>query len=260
MSDGTPLLETWLAAGAVKYPGVTVSPAQLEATLRRLCPDARDRALLVREDVVLVTGCLCGDAGALGHLDGLVSRLCATAGQGLDTAELGQRVRLLLLVGAGEQPGRLASWAGRGALVKWLSAVIHRAALNLVRELKPAAPESALDERSSGGESPEAAFMRAQDATVFNAALKQALDTLPERSRHLLRLYYLEGFTAEQIARIEGAHRVSVARWLGQAKRALRATTRERLAQHLSPSHVDSLMRLSNAHFAVSLEGASRRG
>lgn len=213
----------------------------------------------MQADVVLVAGCLDGAPSALGHLDRLVGQLCAASSKGLDAAELAQRVRLLLLVGEGGGPGRLSTYAGRGALVKWLSAVVHRTALNLVRERKPLDGDSALDGRAASAPTPEAAFMQAQDAAVFRAAFQSALGALPERSRQLLRLYYLEGFTAEQIARIEGAHRVSVARWLGQAKRELRAATRAQLAERLSPSRVDSLMRLSNAHFGVSLGSAERQ-
>ncbi|MBL8923271.1 MAG: sigma-70 family RNA polymerase sigma factor [Myxococcaceae bacterium] len=259
MSDAAKALQDWLDAGAAQYPSVSVSAAQLDDTLRRICPEPAAREGLARADVVLVAGCLHGDPGALGILEGLLNRLCASAGKGLDAAELTQRVRLLLLVGDGARP-RLSTWAGRGALVKWLSAVIHRTALNLVRERKPIDSASTLDRRPASAPTPEAALMQEQDAAVFKAAFKEALAGLSERSRHLLRLYYLEGFTAEQVARIEGAHRVSVARWLGQAKRELRAATRLRLAQQLSSSRVDSLMRLSNARFSVSLEGASRSG
>lgn len=257
MRDAASDLQDWLDAGAAQYPSLRVSAAQLADTLRRICPEPEAREGLVRADVVLVAGCLHADRGALDVLDGVLSRLCASASGGLDSAELTQRVRLLLLVGDGARP-RLSTWAGRGALVKWLSAVIRRTALNLARERRPIDSASTLDRRPASAPTPEAALMQEQDAAVFGAAFKEALAGLSDRSRHLLRLYYLEGFTADQIARIEGAHRVSVARWLGQAKRELRAATRDRLAQRLSPSRVDSLMRASNARFAVSLEGASQ--
>lgn len=247
--------EQVLARGQARYPGVTVSEAALAEMLARVAPSGELEALVV-EDVVLAAACLDGDSVALQALDAQLHRLCRLA-KNVELAELEQRVRLSLLVKQEATPPKLSQYAGRGALVKWLSAVVQRAALNLARERKPAETDSGLREHAAPLTNPERALMREKDGALFKQAFQAALEALPEKRRALLRMYYLEGFTAEQIAQIHQVHRVSVARWLAQAKRELRAATRDRLVREaVSPSQVDSLMRVSNLQFGASLERA----
>lgn len=249
-------LSTILEAGQRKYPGVSVAEPVLAAALARVAP-ASDWSQLVVEDVFLVAACLEGNSAALAVLEQLISRLCALAAKGAEVVELEQRVRLSLLVKTETTAPKLTQYAGRGALVKWLSAVVQRLALNLAREKKPTESDSGLHAHPAPQSDPERALMREKDGAVFKQAFQAALEALPEKTRTLLRMYYLEGFTADQIAQIHQVHRVSVARWLGQAKRELRAATRERLVREaVSPSQVDSLMRVSNLHFGASLERA----
>jgi RNA polymerase sigma-70 factor (ECF subfamily) len=248
----------WLAQGQTRYPGVSLEPAAFSAALGRMAPSTAWPELVL-EDVFLVTACLAGNPPALTVLDELLARSSRLAAKGLDEAELAQRVRLALLVGAEGTPPKLTQFAGRGALVKWLSAVVQRTALNLARERKPADGDSGLRNEPASAADPERALMNVKDGAVFKRAFRAALEALPEKSRALLRMYYLEGFTADQIAQMYEVHRVSVARWLAQAKRELRAATREKLVNDaLSPSHVDSLMRVSNVQFGASLEHACR--
>lgn len=257
LPGGEPIGE-WLELGQVRYPGVSVEPSVFTAALSRIAPSTSWHELVI-EDVFLVTACLSGNPPALKVLDELLARSSRLAAKGLDEAELAQRVRLALLVGSEGTPPKLSQFAGRGALVKWLSAVVQRTALNLARERKPADGDSGLQDQPTSAADPERALMNVKDGAVFKKAFRAALEALPERSRALLRMYYLEGFTADQIAQMHEVHRVSVARWLAQAKRELRAATREKLVNDaLSPSHVDSLMRVSNVQFGASLEHACR--
>lgn len=250
-------LSSWVDSTHAKYPRVHVTEALVRSALQRVAPEAEWNALVV-EDLALVEACLARDTAAIAQLDGIVAGLCRIAAKHLDVAELEQRVRLALLV-SNDSPPKLTQYSGRGALVKWLAAVVNRTALNLTRKGRRTESDEALSTKAAPGADPERALMREKDGALIKLAFRAALEALPARDQSLLQMYYLEGFTAEQIAQIHQVHRVSVARWLGEAKRTLRAATRERLLREaVSPSQVDSLMRVSNLHFGASLADARR--
>src|SRR5262245_45817636 len=93
---------------------------------------------LAIEDLYLACGCVAGAPGSVAAFSArhgaTVRAAIARVVRGADAAEIEQRVLEELLVGAvGGQP-KLASYAGRAPLERWLSVASQRAALMWLRE------------------------------------------------------------------------------------------------------------------------------
>ena len=98
-------------------------------------------------------------------------------------------------------------------------------------------------------------FLKNRFAPDFKAAFQEALQTLSTRDQNLLRLYYLEGSSPEEIGRVYQTHRTTVWRWLTQCREALLAQTRVMLAARtkVSDAEVSSLMNAVHSQLDVSL-------
>lgn len=79
--------------------------------------------------------------------------------------------------------------------------------------------ESSLDRRmTTHQESPEEATIRREQFSQLHSAIEK----LPSRQQHRLRLYYFEGLTYEEIARKEGCSFQAVAKSVTSAERKLK--------------------------------------
>ena len=183
-----------------------------------------------------------------------LARLRLTAA---DADDVLQRVRTKLLVGDGQSPPRLASYAARGSLIGWVRASVVHEALSAKRADGRRGPHdgaSALDRMP--GEDPDLGRLRELYAVPFKAAFAEVLASLTPRDRNVLRLVYMDGLTAEQVGAVYGVHRVSVARWIGQVRHALFERTRALLCErlHLQSGEVESITRLCLSQIDVSLD------
>ena len=118
--------------------------------------------------------------------------------------------------------------------------------------------DAALLELATPGPDPELTLLKHRFAPEFKAALEAALRELPARERNFLRLFFLEGLTVEQIARMDGTHKSTVSRRMASAREqvlgAMRRQLQERLA--LSGSELDSLVGQLRSQLDVSLARA----
>jgi RNA polymerase sigma-70 factor (ECF subfamily) len=214
---------------------------------------------MTASDLELAAACARGEDAALAELEERhwpeMKRALARLRLG-DAAidEILQRVRTKLFVG---EPPRIATYGGKGPLAGWLRAIAVHEALSDKRAEKRR-PEDGVSaiERMAVPEQPEIAALRAQYAAPFEAAFGEALGSLSPRDRNVLRLVYLEGLTAEQVALAYGVHRVSVARWLGQIRESLFDRTRTLLKERLALGTVEleSVTRLCLSELDVSLD------
>lgn len=247
-----------------RYQGVELDEERFGRHLQeRLGPgDVRDALEeLCTDDLFLACACLAGEARALSLFDralraATASGLPGTRDEPGVADEVRQLVRQKLLVGQ-DGPPRLAAYGGRGALVRWLRAVAARTALNLNAARKP---ETRLeDEDLAAAElasrDPELEFLRARYRQDFRASFQQAVAGLEKKQRAVLRLTFVDGLSAEQVGRIYQAHRVTVARWLGDARATLATETRRHLAARLRlpDAELESVMRLADSQLHVSL-------
>jgi len=258
-------LEDAAARAVLAYPAVTASPvAYAQSLARQLGPGEplAALALLHTDDLYLTTACLAGHPLALealervlrGTVPGAVSRLRMDASTVSDVEQL---VRQRLLVAPSGSPPKLYEYGGRGALKQWLRAVALRVALN---HLDGRRPEDSLDADgapvlAAAGPDPEMALLKQHARVEFKAVLQEVLTGLPPHERSLLRLYFLQGLTVEQIGRMEGTHKSTVSRWLTRTRATVLAEVQRRLGERLrlEPGEYDSLLGLLRSQLSLSL-------
>ena len=254
-------LEALAVRAREALPDIQVDPA---AFLRFLAtrPEGQGQA----EDLYLAFACARGDAWAMGELERRLGSLVGAAITHLRpdrvfVDEVHQRLRQKLLLPREDRPPKLLEYAGKGPLAQWLRAVALREALNLLAQGRAGAPlesDTALLELATPGPDPELTLLKHRFAPEFKAALEAALRELPARERNFLRLFFLEGLTVEQIARMDGTHKSTVSRRMASAREqvlgAMRRQLQERLA--LSGSELDSLVGQLRSQLDVSLARA----
>lgn len=173
-----------------------------------------------------------------------------------DVRELGQRLRVALLVGSdGGGPAKLHSYAGTGPLGGWLRAVATRAALSELR--RPPRVEGDFDAELMGfatADDEAMASLRARHARELEEALRAAIAALPPRDRNLLRMHVIDGASIDVMGRLYGVHRATVARWLSEIRVGLASGARQRLAASPSTAEINSLARLCFSQIDLSLE------
>jgi RNA polymerase sigma-70 factor (ECF subfamily) len=177
--------------------------------------------------------------------------------------EICQILRARMLVGDGSNPPKLADYSGRGRLSSWLRVAANNEALMLLRrrreeprpsrELRAKAIASRVD--------PEGALFRERHRKQFQAALDEALAALTPRDRNLLRAYFVDEMTIDQLSARFRVHRSSAARWVQKAQERVLDETRRLLGERLqlSPSEFASLARLVRSDLHLSLGLKARR-
>jgi RNA polymerase sigma-70 factor (ECF subfamily) len=261
-----PALEAATARGASAHPGVVVSAVAFARALgahagREPDPIAALETLHT-DDLYLTTACLAGDGAALETLERLVRSTVPAAVSRLrldasTVSDVEQLVRQRLLVPPSGGPPKLHEYGGRGALKQWLRAVALRVALN---HLDGRRPEDSLDAEgapvlAAAGPDPEMALLKQHARDEFKAVLQEVLTGLPPHERSLLRLYFLQGLTVEQIGRMEGTHKSTVSRWLTRTRATVLAEVQRRLGERLrlEPGEYDSLLGLLRSQLSLSL-------
>ena len=222
---------------------------------------------LAVEDLYLACACVAGTPGAAAvftarHGDTVRSAIARVV-RNADAAEIEQRFFDDVLVGTITSPPKLASYAGRAPLERWLSVAAQRAALTWLRENRAetrARDAAAAEPVVSGNTHPEMAFLKGRYRGDFEQALKQALERAPERERVLLRLHLVNGLTGEAIGKMYGVSQPTASRWLAAARETLlqdiKATLTERLGS--SSDEIASLAGLVASGLDLSLSALLR--
>lgn len=165
--------------------------------------------------------------------------------------------RVLVGTREGAAPS-IASYSGRGALGAWLHVSVvrdaHHAARAAARFTDDPEDEDA-DARLGSAAGGELEYMKGLYAEAFGRAFRAALASLDPRHRSVLRSTYVEGLSADKLAQLYGVHRVTVARWLGDARLALAGEARRLLAASLAlpTEESESILRLIRSRLDVSL-------
>lgn len=236
-------------ASTARWPALRIDPAALAAALT-------DRALAATAptapDVALALALAAGDPTALAiferevvpDLRGALARL-DDSGDAADEAL--QRTREKLLVG-GPGAARIAEYRGRGRLAAWVQVIAIREALLLRRANRRDAPAPAhvLDDRvlAAVTADPALALAKATHRAALADVFRAALAALEPRDRALLRLAFANGAGTEQLAALYRVHRVTMYRWLADARARLLDHVRVGVAERIgiSASEVDSLI------------------
>jgi RNA polymerase sigma-70 factor, ECF subfamily len=247
-------VEAWMRAREA-HPDVAVAREVFAAYVDARRPSDLDAEAQLRaycvEDLYLACACVAGDAAALRafertcmpHFDAALARWDRAVAD-----EARQRLRALLLVDAGGRGPLLATYAGRGALRKWLRVVAAREAGRTWRADAQSVPtdDDALFDALAPATDPALAAVKRDAARAFKAAFVEALARLEGRERTVLRLHVLDGLSIDEVAPMYGVHRATAARWIAAAKDLVLGHTRRALMHELrlDAGEVDSLIRL----------------
>jgi RNA polymerase sigma-70 factor, ECF subfamily len=217
-------------------------------------------------DLYLAFACVQGVPQALEEFDRRLGALVGAAIIHLRpnrtfVEDVQQRLRQKLLLTQGATRPKLLEYQGRGTLAHWLRAVALREALNLLAQQKSSAaqePEGVLASLAAPGPDPEVSLLKRRYAPEFKASLEAALRELPARERNFLRLFFIEGLTVEQIARMDGTHKSTVSRRMAGARERVLTEMRRQLQERLdlSLSELDSLVGQLRSQLELSLARA----
>jgi RNA polymerase sigma-70 factor (ECF subfamily) len=177
-------------------------------------------------------------------------------GQGRAFAEdVSQQLLTKLLV-----TRKVEAYAGRGPLTAWLRAAAVRTALNVLETAKPQASLSENQPAAArGAHDPELALLRRRYGPLLKGAVEGALLGLEADDRNVLRFYFVDDLTVEQIARIRGTHKSTVSRLITRVRKLLLAHIKGALIERGMREHeVSSVLRAVVSQLDVSLERALR--
>lgn len=261
------ILTRLLEDGRSAWPDVSITPRVFIAHLaERIADDGDGLAALnaVRAaDLYLACGCLHADPRALEAAEREVFPAARPALHKIDAPEVEkedaiQRLRHLVLFGDGDRPPKIAKYSGRGALKSWVSVAAVRHLLTSLRDgREDPTDEDALVRRGAYEDNPELSRLKDTYRAEFKSAFEDAFAALSSRSRVLLRHYYVDDLSSEELARLHRVHRVTITRWLQRIREELLIETRERLKERLNigGEELESIMRLIQSELHVSILG-----
>jgi RNA polymerase sigma-70 factor (ECF subfamily) len=114
--------------------------------------------------------------------------------------------------------GKMLSYAGRGPLGAWLRVAAVREAQSMARARKPTRSAEDLPLAVVAND-PELALLKRRFAAAFRSALTQALERLDDEGRTVLRLYFVDALTYEELGRVLRVSRASAARRVTDARK-----------------------------------------
>jgi RNA polymerase sigma-70 factor (ECF subfamily) len=213
-------------------------------------------------DLFLACACAHGVPGAVEELERAYGTTLARAAAKVHrdpefVADLLQAVRVHLLIPHGDGRPRIAEYAGRAPLARWLHVATTRLALTARRKKS----EHPHEELTSGLEAvtyaaaPEIASVRARYADALGDSIRRSIARLSTRDRTLLRLHLADGMSIDRLATVYGVGRSTAARWLAAARIKLGEETRQDFCGrlHVTPSEFDSIAEALKSELDVSL-------
>lgn len=229
------------------------------------------RALLEMKaaDLYLACACVQGDSQAVAafettyfpDIQAALSRRDPGWGQLEDVKQI---LYQKLFLADGEHPPKIGKYSGRGDLRSWLCVTAVREAIDLMRRAQRELPleDGVLMDLTSADEDQELHYLKRVYREQFKEAFQAALSALSARERTLLRYNLLDGLNIDQIGVIYNVHRATVARWIARARETLLAETRRILMGRLrvDPTELESIMRLIQSRFDVSIQHFLRKG
>lgn len=174
----------------------------------------------------------------------------------LDLAEVRQALRLRLWASHVPQQG-MAPYSGRGELIGWLRVIAIREARHIAGHQQKnveLSERAGLEPRQVAGNA-ELHLLKAQCREGFHQAFDDAMASLTNKERNLLRYTYLDSLNIDQIALLYKVHPSTVSRWLTQTRAELLDRTKNNLQQQRSLAGIslDELLQLIWSQVDVSI-------
>jgi RNA polymerase sigma-70 factor len=229
--------------------------AAFVAAVARKWPELR------ADELYLAHAATKGDSAAIAEIDrtfiSRVPRFMRAAGlDRISSDDVQQQLRERLFV-----RGKISLYSGRGSLEGWL----RLSALRLARELSEAVRDhSQLQDHDRAGleTEPELKVLRSRHGKIFKAALEEALSSLDDTQRNMLKLYFLDGLSSDAVAGLFKIDGSTVRRRLAACRKRLIDAVRARLKDELKldSAELHSLMRaLDDSGFGASISRVLRR-
>lgn len=215
-------------------------------------------------DLALAMNCARGDSAAM-HTFSVeygptITRIAGRFESGaISRDDLCQVVMEKLFVGA---RCKIDEYLGQGFLLNWVRVTAARACIDEVRRNpqqhreEPTATAQLVEKFSAeGSDGVELAFLKSEYRGHFREAFERAVASATVADRVLLRQSIVEGASIDQLARVYGKHRATIARHIDRAKQRLMEATRTELMRELAvdPGELDSIIRLIQSNFNVSV-------
>jgi RNA polymerase sigma-70 factor (ECF subfamily) len=185
------------------------------------------------DDLYLATACSQGDERAweelTGRHGGFMRAFALRFLREPDASDLADQVIADLW-----QRRKIARYQGRSTLRTWLGAVVAHAALNAGKSSRRT---ESLEDETCAGEPPAASAEPGtnQAETLLARLVAEAIEGLPAGEKLLLRLYYEQGLTLDQMAVALRASKAALSRRLARIRAGLRQAV-ESLARRAGAS------------------------
>lgn len=255
-----PIIEGVMCAQQA-WPELSLAPQAFALTLVELANHDAAFDELQIEDLYLAQACAAGDAAALEAFEclyggdlGHSARSFAKGDRDLD--DLRQQLREKLFAGPQARIGR---YRGRGKLKSWLRVAVVRLLIDGERrrsgKREAPADDGELRPLPNLHNDPELAHMKRHYRDAFEAALAEALAALTPRQRNLLRQQLMHGLTVKQLAALYSVHRMTMTRWLADARTTLLKTVHASLQSDLgiAQGELDSVLRILSSQLDISV-------
>lgn len=253
--------ELWSAAQH-RWPGVSVDSTSWVAALAERLPSGEPAVPAVRTlesaDLYLVLGCVQGQRKALDGFRTVLASLrpaLIRAGASDTTVDdlLAQLQARLLVAPQGTAP-KVLQFGARARLASWLRVAAIRdfgAQAKAARHDDDAELEALL---ISVGD-PELEELRMRFRGEFRAAFGEALRSLSDKDRVILRHHLLDRLSIDRIGQLYDVHRSTAARWLASIREQIHARTQEefRVRLGLGPADFESLMAMVLSQLSYSI-------
>jgi RNA polymerase sigma-70 factor (ECF subfamily) len=244
------MLAAACASGRAAFPQLAVDEDAFAAYLGRVVRAGETAPSMLPElaldDLYLACACLTNVTGAAevfggrfgATIRGAVARIVGAA----DTDEVHQQLQKSLLVGNETTTPKLGSYAGKAPLERWVGVSARRAALMWLRDNRTeqnARAAAGAEPATGSANHPETAYMKEKYRGVFEDALSQALERLPEQERALLRLHLVNGVSLEKIGTMFSVSQPTASRWMAAARTKLLDDVKLTLAPRLGTSSAE---------------------
>jgi RNA polymerase sigma-70 factor len=227
--------------------------ASLESLLKRLALDELYLACACVHRIPSAVKVL--EQRYLAHLPTLLAHL-RFANSLID--DVGQMVRIHLLMGSEESGPQLDRFAGRGSLLGWIRIVAERIALRLgasIRETVDGDIDKIVENLPATESDAEKGLLTRRFSREFRMALREGFAALSSEQRDLIRLYFIEELSTTELGLRLGLNQSTVSRRLKAARRAIYEEAKGRVQERLglSSSGFESHLKAMGSQVDVSL-------
>ena len=215
--------EAW-ERGRSAWPGLAIDRQRFAGHLKRHCA----QTVVYVEELYLAFGCAERLPSAIAsferdYMTSLVQSLSELDASQEELIDVQMELRHELLVGDQEREPRIAAYAGRSPLKRWLGVLAIKSLNGLrTREAKTVSTAFVNDRRlASSSIDPELSMISAQARSDLELSLRSAFNYEAVFERSLIKLDVIEILSVDELRRIRRAHRATVAVCLEALQRQL---------------------------------------